>query len=66
MTWPDDAACGRCGGTGLIPWDGIYAPRGSGIVKGPCLRCRPADFCLRIGLGPKAVAMVNRYRGEAA
>lgn len=63
--WPDDDACGRCGGTGVIPWEGIYVPHGSGRAKGPCIRCRPADFCRQVGLGPQAVAAVNRYLGIA-
>lgn len=48
--WPDDRACGRCGGTGLIQWAGVYAPRDGGREKGPCIRCRPNDFCETIGL----------------
>lgn len=57
MRWPDDAACGRCGGTGIILWAGIYSPHGSGNIKGPCIRCRPADFCERIGLGYEAARL---------
>lgn len=63
MSWPDDKACGRCGGTGLIRWEGIYAPHGSGRVQGPCIRCRPADFCEKIGLTRQADLI--RQRGWA-
>lgn len=65
MQWPDDRACGRCGGTGLIPWDGVYSPRGSGCTNGPCLRCRPAEFCEKIGLKREGAALRSVILGIA-
>jgi hypothetical protein len=60
--WPREN-CARCGGTGTIYWAGVYVPRSSMPVHGPCIRCRPADFCERIGLKPQAAVL--RHRGYA-
>jgi hypothetical protein len=54
--------CSRCSGTGEIAFAGRYVPRDRGPERGPCIRCRTADFCEAVGLTWEARRLRNGVR----
>lgn len=51
--------CARCGGSGEIRWDGKYVGKSftKKPIMGPCIGCRPAAFCEKVGLKREAVEL---------